>query len=362
VTSPIAPTDPTNRRVMVAMSGGVDSSVAAALLVEAGYEVVGVTLRLWGGESDNGCCAVSDVEDARRVAQQLDIDHHVFNLADEFDRHVVAPYVDDHAEGRTPNPCIECNRHLKFDRLMSRARALGFERVATGHHAAVVTLDDGTRRLTRGADTNKDQSYVLYMLGQEVLGRVMFPVGAMTKEQVRARASELGLRTATKPDSQDVCFITSTAGREGFLTQRVELHPGRMVDTSGAELGTVDAVELVTVGQRRGLGLSGAGEHRYAIDVDVSSRTVTIGTRRQLEVDTTTVRQLEWADRPVTGALAVQASAHGTPVAAVVTAGEADEVVVRWDAPVRRIAPGQSVVFYESGPCGELVVGGGIAV
>ncbi len=350
-----------DRRVMVAMSGGVDSSVAAALLVEDGFDVVGVTLRLWGGESDSGCCAVSDVEDARRVAQQLDIDHHVFNLADEFTQHVVQPYVDDHAAGRTPNPCIECNRHLKFDRLLNRARALGFERVATGHHARVVTLGDGTHRLARGADAAKDQSYVLYMLNQEALGRVTFPVGDMTKDQVRARATELGLRTADKPDSQDVCFITSASGRQGFLTQRVELHPGRLVDTSGEEVGSVEAVELVTVGQRRGLGLSGSGEYRFAVAVDVPSRTVTVGTLDELEVATTTVRQLEWTDQPVTGAFAVQASAHGTPVPANLVSAEDGSLEVRWGTPVRRIAPGQSLVFYDQGPHGEVVVGGGVA-
>ncbi len=192
------------RRVMVAMSGGVDSSVAAALCVEAGHDVVGVTLRLWGGESDSGCCSVSDVEDARRVAHQLDIDHHVFNLADDFARHVVGPYVAAHAEGRTPNPCIECNRHLKFDRLLSRATALGFDAVATGHHARVVTDAGGVRRVARGADAAKDQSYVLYMLRADALGRVALPVGAMTKDEVRQHARRLGLATASKPDSQDV--------------------------------------------------------------------------------------------------------------------------------------------------------------
>ena len=149
---------------LVAMSGGVDSSVAAALLLEAGHDVVGVTLRLWGGESDSGCCSVSDVDDARRVADVLGIDHHVFNLGDHFDQHVVAPYLADHAVGRTPNPCVECNRHVKFDRLLARARALGFERLATGHHARIVERGDGTLRLARAADRAKDQSYVLYML------------------------------------------------------------------------------------------------------------------------------------------------------------------------------------------------------
>ncbi|MCH2423992.1 MAG: asparagine synthase-related protein, partial [Acidimicrobiales bacterium] len=190
--------------VMVAMSGGVDSSVAAALLLEAGHEVIGVTLRLWGGESDSGCCAVSDVDDARRVADALGIDHHVFNLGDDFDRDVVGPYVDDHAAGRTPNPCIECNRYIKFGRLWQRAQALGFNRLATGHHARVVVRSDGVRRIARATDPAKDQSYVLHMLGQDVLAGLLLPVGELAKAEVRRRAAAFGLRIADKPDSQDV--------------------------------------------------------------------------------------------------------------------------------------------------------------
>src|SRR6202050_4966476 len=202
-------------RVLVAMSGGVDSSVAAALLVEQGHDVVGATLKLWGGPSDSGCCSVADVDDARRVAQQLGIEQHVFNLSDEFDRAVVEPYVAAHAQGRTPNPCIECNRSIKFDRLLARSDRLGFDRLATGHHARVA--GGIPLRLRRGADFDKDQSYVLSMLGQAELGRVLFPVGEMTKSDVRAHARRLGLRTAAKPDSQDVCFISSVEGRQGFL-------------------------------------------------------------------------------------------------------------------------------------------------
>ncbi len=241
-------------RVLVAMSGGVDSSVAASLLQDAGHEVVGATMKLWGGHSDSGCCSVADVEDARRVAQQLGIAHHVFNFTDDFDRHVVEPYVAAHAAGRTPNPCVECNRHLKFDRFLRRAVQLGFDAVATGHHARVA-VSGGRCRLLRGADPAKDQSYVLYMLSQPELSRMLLPVGEMTKAAVRHRATELGLRTAAKPDSQDVCFITRAAGREAFLGDRIPLHPGRLVDrSSGDEIGQVAAVELVTVGQRRGIG------------------------------------------------------------------------------------------------------------
>ena len=163
-------------RVLAALSGGVDSAVATALLLDVGHEVVGVTMKLWGGESDTGCCSVSDVEDARRSAAQLGVDHHVFNFGEEFERHVVAPYVQDHLEGRTPNPCVECNRHLKFDVLLRRAELLGFDAVATGHHARVVEMADGSRRIARGADQAKDQSYVLYPLTAAELAGVLLPV------------------------------------------------------------------------------------------------------------------------------------------------------------------------------------------
>src|SRR3954470_6731061 len=232
-------------RVLAAMSGGVDSSVAAALLLEQGHEVMGATMKLWGGESDQGCCSVADVDDARRVAQQLGIVHHVFSFGDDFDTHVVAPYVAAHAAGRTPNPCVECNRHLKFDRFLRRAEQLGFDAVATGHHARVVQVD-GRWRLRRGADAAKDQSYVLHMLDQAALSRTLFPVGSMTKAEVRAVAARLGLRTAAKADSQDVCFISRDGGRSAFLGDRIPLRPGRLVDADGAVVGDVPAVELVT--------------------------------------------------------------------------------------------------------------------
>ena len=344
-------------KVLVAMSGGVDSSVAAARLLAAGHEVVGVTMKLWGGESDSGCCSVGDVDDARRVAQQLDVAHHVWSFSDDFERRVVEPYVDAHRRGLTPNPCIECNRHLKFDRLLRRAEAVGFDAVATGHHARIVPGPGGTRRLARGADAAKDQSYVLYVLGQAELARTLLPVGESTKGAVRAEAAALGLRTADKPDSQDVCFVTSAAGRRGFLGRRIALRPGRIVDETGRDVGEVDAVELVTVGQRRGLGLPGGGAARYVTAVDVPGATVRVGPESDLVARTAGLCRVVWAAEPVTGPVLAQCSAHGAARPAAVAPGDRpDRAVVTFDRPVRRVAVGQSVVLYR----GDQVVGGGV--
>ncbi len=336
-------------QVLVAMSGGVDSSVAAALLRDDGHDVVGVTMKLWGGASDTGCCSVADVDDARRAAQQLGIDHVVFNFTEEFDHHVVVPYVAAHRAGSTPNPCVECNRHLKFDRLLRRAERLGFDAVASGHHARVV---DG--RLARGADRAKDQSYVLHVLDRPTLARTRFPVGDLTKAEVRRRAAALGLRTAGKPDSQDVCFITATGGRRAFLEQRMALHPAQLLDTGGRVVGEVPAVELVTIGQRKGLGFGGAAAARYVVAVDVSERTVTVGGGSDLLVSEQPVAGLRWADHAVEEQVLVQCSAHGRTAPAVLAGG-----VVHWREPQRRVAPGQSVVLYDAAD--ELVLGGAIA-
>jgi tRNA-specific 2-thiouridylase len=338
--------------VMVALSGGVDSSVAAALLLEAGHDVVGVTMKLWGGEADQGCCSVADVDDARAVARRLGIEHHVFGFGDDFEEHVVAPYVAAHAAGRTPNPCIECNRHLKFDRLLRRAEALGFATVATGHHARIVTAADGTRRVARGADRAKDQSYVLHMLGPDVLDRVQLPVGDLTKADVRAAAGRLGLATADKPDSQDVCFITATGGRTSFLGDRIPLRRGTVVDGDGNPVGEVPAVELVTIGQRHGLGLPGGNDPRYAIAVDVPNAVVTVGSAADLLVEGLVLHDLRWTGARVDGPLLAQVSAHGAVRPCRVVGDE-----VRWDEPSRRVAPGQSVVLYD----GDIVVGAGQA-
>jgi tRNA-specific 2-thiouridylase len=340
-------------KVLSAMSGGVDSSVATALLLEQGHEVVGVTMKLWGGESDSGCCSVADVDDARRVAQQLGVDHLMFNFTDDFNQRVVDPYVAAHAAGSTPNPCVECNRHLKFDRFARRAELLGFDAIATGHHCAVERTAAGWR-LRRGADRAKDQSYVVHMLGQSILGRTVFPVGSMTKADVRAHAARLGLRTAGKPDSQDVCFIAATGGRETFLGDRIPLNPGRVLDADGHQVGEVNAVELVTIGQRRGLSLGGAADRRYVTSIDVRRGTITVGAAEDLLVAVTELRDMEWVDDPASGPVVVQVSAHGRPLPATF-----DGHTVRWTDPQQRVAPGQSVVLYD--PTDTFVMGGGIA-
>ncbi len=343
--------------ILVAMSGGVDSSVAAAMLVAEGHDVTGVTLKLWGGASDSGCCSVSDVDDARRVAQQLGIDHHVFNFGDDFQRHVVDPYVDDHKRGLTPNPCVECNRHIKFDKLLRRADALGFDQIATGHHARIAVDGDGTRRVARGADQAKDQSYVLHMLDQAQLARLRFPVGDKTKDQVRTLAAELGLRTADKADSQDVCFIHSVGGRRTFLGDRIPLRPARLVDRDGNQVGQVESIELVTLGQRKGLDLGGDQERRYAVDVDHQASTVTVGPLDDLMVRRQRVGDLAWSDRPQAGTLLVQTSAHGDVARAAIDEAAAGGPVIVWDEPHRRVAAGQSIVFYRD----DQVVGGATA-
>ena len=346
-------------RVLVAMSGGVDSSVAAARCLHDGHEVVGVTLKLWGGPTDRGCCSVADVDDARRVADQLGIDHHVFNYAEEFESSVVAPYLDAHAGGLTPNPCIECNRHVKFDALHRRARILGFDALATGHHARRVQRPDGSFRVARGAVRAKDQSYVLYMLGDDVLATTLFPVGDLHKDEVRRQAAALGLRTAAKADSQDVCFIAGdrATARRSFLGDRIPLRPGRVVDRDGVTVGEVPAVQLVTIGQRKGLGLAGGTAARYVVDVDHEAAVVVVGDRRDLLEESLPLHQVTPPGRVIEGRVLAQCSAHGE-----VRPATFDGATLRWDEPVRRVAPGQSVVLYDPDRPDEVIGGGLVAV
>ncbi len=333
-------------KILVAMSGGVDSSVAALLLKDQGHEVVGATMKLWGGFSDSGCCSVSDVADARMVAQKIGVEHHVFNFTEEFQDAVVDYYVDAHTIGLTPNPCIECNRKIKFDLFIDRALRLGFDYVATGHYAQVSNRD-GIFHLTRGLDETKDQSYVISMLNQERLARLMLPIGELKKDYVREIATAAGLVTAFKPDSQDVCFIASTASRADFLGERTKLHPATVVDSeSGDVLGEIPAVETVTIGQRRGLGTLGDSKRRYVVDVDFTSKTVFLGSLADTMAKSLFYTNPTWSYKPIDDGelLEFQTSAHGYRNEGYVY--HASQMRIDSINPVRRVAPGQTVAFY----------------
>ncbi len=345
-------------RVLAAMSGGVDSSVAAALMVEQGHEVVGVTLKLWSGPNGEaptaGCCTVSDAEDARRVAAQLDIPYYVLDYSEVFMDGVVERFVSDYAAGRTPNPCIECNRTVKFSRLLEHAAELECDLVVTGHYARTMR-EEGRWRLLRGKDRHKDQSYVLSMLGQRELARVRFPVGELTKAETRRRASELGLRTAAKPESQDICFVGAGDYRDFLRRVAPETErPGPIVDLDGRHLGAHRGVATVTIGQRRGLGVA-VGEPRYVVEVRPETATVVVGRREDLAVDELTLTDLSWVggEPPLDPTVEVQYRAHGETVPGVV-----DGAVVRLAEPAFGVAPGQTATLYR----GDEVLGGGIIV
>ncbi|HEX6286612.1 MAG TPA: tRNA 2-thiouridine(34) synthase MnmA, partial [Acidimicrobiia bacterium] len=305
-------------KVLVAMSGGVDSSVAAALMKSAGHEVMGVTLKLWSGPRGEaptaGCCTVSDAEDARRVAAQLDIPYYVLDHTDDFKDGVVDRFVEDYASGRTPNPCIECNRTVKFDRLLGRLDDFECDVLVTGHHART-RLADGRWQLARGRDLAKDQSYVLSMLTQSQLARTRFPVGELTKREVRRVAAGMGMRTAHKPESMDICFVGHRDYR-GFLRDAAPdaFRPGPVVDSHGTQVGVHDGIADFTVGQRRGLGVA-VGEPRFVIRIEGEGATVVIGSRDQLAVDGVALDQITWTDGDFRqGAVMAQYRAHGDPV------------------------------------------------
>lgn len=342
-------------RAMVAMSGGVDSSVAAALMKSAGHDLVGVTLKLWSGPNGEaptaGCCTVSDAEDARRVAAQLDIPYYVLDYTEEFRGGVVERFVHDYASGRTPNPCIECNRTVKFDRLLNRLGDFDSEVLVTGHHARS-RFDDGNWALHRGADPAKDQSYVLSMLGQQELSRSRFPVGEMTKTEVRALAAGMGLRTAAKPESMDICFVGQRDYRS-FLrdTAPGAFESGPIMGSDGSEVGRHDGIIGFTVGQRRGLGVA-VGEPRFVIRIDSGTSTVVLGRREDLAVAGVELRQLTWiAGSPISGTVMAQYRAHGEPVSAAL---HGDRLL--FAEPQEAVSPGQTVAFYDD----DRVLGGGL--
>ena len=346
-------------RVVVAMSGGVDSSVAAALLRDAGYDVVGVSMLLAmqpaaSVRAGQGCCSLEDFRDARRVAERLGVPYYVWNLADAFRVKVQDVFVREYLRGRTPNPCVLCNQDLKFDELWRRAAALGADFVATGHYARVVRTEGGRSRLLRARDTAKDQSYFLFGLSPAQLARTLFPLGDLTKDEVRAVARRLDLGVADKAESQEICFVPDR-DYAGFVERRAEARPrsGSLVDEEGRVVGAHAGVHRFTVGQRRGLGVA-AGTPRYVTAIEAETATVRIGGRPALDAVGLVAGDVRWMDGPVDEA-AVRIRHRHAPVAARLRVLAGDRVEARFLAPVAAVTPGQAAVFYR----GDEVVGGG---
>ncbi|MFM2308812.1 MAG: hypothetical protein RLY87_933 [Chloroflexota bacterium] len=348
-------------RVMVAMSGGVDSSVVAAMLHNAGHDVTGVTMHLWEGDGDkmveSRCCSMEMVSGARRVCAQLGIPYYVFNYQKDFKKHVINYFADEYSHGMTPNPCMACNRDLKFRVLLERAELLGFDALATGHY--VQNRYDGQQwRMYRGADERKDQSYMLHMLGQKELSRLMFPLGGMVKPEVRALASQLDLATAERPESQDICFVPDRDYRSFVKTQRPDAFAsGNIVDQSGATVGTHQGIPLYTVGQRRGLGLA-VGSPLFVTHIDAQSNTIVVGPQSDLKKTTISIDRVVYVggtppDNEFT--CQVQSRSHAPSVPARVTVTGAQTATLTFDEPQDGISPGQSAVFYAD----TEVIGGG---
>jgi len=345
-------------RVLAALSGGVDSAVAAARVVDEGHEVVGVHMALSRNRDEyrtgsRGCCSVEDSNDARRAADKLGIPYYVWDLSDEFHDLVVTDFLSEYSKGRTPNPCVRCNEHIKFDTLLERAASLGFDAVATGHYARVVMRDDGVRELHRAADAAKDQSYVLAVMGPDKLARAMFPLGEIaSKAEVRAEAAVRGLGVSNKPDSYDICFVAD-GDTKGFLERALGENPGDIVDEAGEVVGAHNGAYAYTVGQRKGLRLprpAADGAPRYVTSVDTTRNLVLVGPETLLSVRTLVGEDVVWlapdvpAMRP-TPCLA-QVRAHGEPVPGSVVR-TADRMTVELDESMRGVAAGQSLVIYD---------------
>jgi tRNA-specific 2-thiouridylase len=363
-------------RVLVAMSGGVDSAVAAARLVDQGHDVTGVHLKLADVPLDeqvpgHGCCTLDDAQDARRVAQLLEIPFYVWDLSSVFRDEVQDPFAVLYAGGLTPNPCVTCNERVKYAALLDRARRLGFDALATGHHARLrrgtggcldglepVTEPGTGVRMFRAADPAKDQTYVLYVATADELAHTLLPVGELTKADVRAEAEARGLRVAAKPDSYDVCFIPD-GDTAGYLADRLPRIRGEIVDLDGAVLGEHEGVWRFTVGQRRGLGL-GSHERRFVVEVDAAANRVVVGPREAIACSWTELGDVTWiAGAPPEGPVQVQVRAHGRPVGGWVetSADRSAEVRLRLEVPVHGVARGQSAVVYSAD--GDECLGGG---
>jgi tRNA-uridine 2-sulfurtransferase len=348
-------------RVVVAMSGGVDSSVAAAILAAEGHDVVGLSMQLYdqsGSQPFGSCCSIDDLHDARRVAAAIGIPHYILNFERQFQDTVVANFVGEYVAGRTPIPCAHCNSDLKFSTLLERAQGLGAGTVATGHYARVERDAAGRSQLRRGVDPDKDQSYFLFSLTQEQLACAAFPVGALTKAEVRAQARALGLRVAEKPDSQEICFVPD--GDYAAFVQRQApeaVKAGAIADESGRTLTRHDGVHKFTIGQRKGLGVS-APMPLYVLRIDAESGQVTVGPREALDRLSLTASQVTWTGGDVPHdwrTVSAQIRHRHRPAPGRVRALADGHAAFESDEPLSAVTPGQAAVFYD----GDLVVGGG---